>query len=191
MQENRYRPTSEQLKAELERISEPGGGSVVGRVLLILLVLLVIFAALVAMLLPGFVIYGDSMLPSLAEGDVVLAWPYTQPKNGDMIAFHYEERILIKRVIGSSGDRIEILDDGQLLRNGNPLSETYALSSASSTPETENPCVVPDDAYYVLGDNRISSVDSRNAIIGFVRQDQVVGRVFLVLWPFSHIRLYT
>ena len=191
MGENRYRPTAEQLRAELERISEPRSGSIVGRVLLVLLVLVLVIAALAAVLLPGFVIYGDSMLPALAEGDVVLAFPYTSPNNGDMIAFRFEDRVLIKRVIGSAGDRIELLDDGQVLRNGSPLPETYSLRADALAPETENPCIVPDGTYYVLGDNRISSVDSRNEIIGFVPQEQVIGRVFLVLWPFSHFHLYT
>ena len=191
MEENRYRPTTEQLRAELERISEPRAGSVFVRVLLVLLVLILIIGALVAMLLPGFVIYGDSMLPALAEGDVALSWPYFTPKNGDMIAFRFGERILIKRVIGSAGDRIEILEDGQVMRNGNSLEESYAMRSATTPPETENPCIVPDNAFYVLGDNRISSVDSRNEIIGYVSQDQVVGKIFLVFWPFSHIHLFT
>ena len=81
------RPTTEQLRAELERLSRRRGGAVFGKILLILLLLLVICVALVIIFIPGYVIYGDSMSPSLAESDIVLAWPYSEPAVGDIIAF--------------------------------------------------------------------------------------------------------
>ncbi len=195
------RPTADQLRAELDRVSRRRGGAVFWKILLILLLLVLIAAVLAVVFLPGFVIYGNSMAPSLIEGDVVLAWPcrsaepeqfdsklFPMPQSGDLVAFRYGERVLIKRVIGCPGDTVEILKDGTVILNGNALHEDYAEIS-TSVSDVKFPCTVPEGSYFVLGDNRGSSVDSRNSIIGFVTSESVIGRIFLSIWPLPHLRL--
>ncbi|MCR5136234.1 MAG: signal peptidase I [Oscillospiraceae bacterium] len=202
MAEAQSRPTSEQLRAELNRVSRKGGGAVFGKFLLILILLILILAVLAVILLPGFVIYGNSMAPTMDEGDVVLAWPCRaeqsdsifsrlcpMPESGDIVAFHYGERILIKRVIGCPGDSVEILADGTVVLNGNALTESYAEVASISISDVKYPCTVPENAYFVLGDNRGNSVDSRNTIIGMVSGDQVIGRIFGTVWPLSRLKL--
>ena len=190
MEDYSARPTTEQLRAELERMSRKRRGSVFGKILLILLLLILIAAAVGIILLPGFVIYGSSMEPSLEEGDIVISWPFTEIDNGDLVAFRYGERVLVKRVIASGGDSVEIKDDGSVHRNGFTLYEPYATLSPDGSTDLEYPVTVPTGSYFVLGDNRGNSVDSRNSIIGFVKEDQVIGQISLQVWPLNKIRLF-
>ena len=190
MEDYSARPTTEQLRAELERMSRKRRGSVFGKILLILLLLILIAAAVGIILLPGFVIYGSSMEPSLEEGDIVISWPFTEIDNGDLVAFRYGERVLVKRVIASGGDSVEIKDDGSVHRNGFTLYEPYATLSPDGSTDLEYPVTVPTGSYFVLGDNRGNSVDSRNSIIGFVNEDQVIGQISLQVWPLNKIRLF-
>ena len=186
------RPTAEQLRTELARLDRKRHGSVFGKVLLILLLLILIAAALGVIFLPGFVIYGSSMSPSLDEGDIVISWPYAEIDNGDLVAFRYGERVLVKRVIGSAGDSVELSPDGSVRRNGFNLYEPYAtFASDGGAAEMEYPVTVPEGSYFVLGDNRGNSVDSRNSIIGFVTEDQMIGQISLQIWPLNRIRYFS
>ena len=191
MEEN-SRPTTAQLRAELNRVSQnrKKKRSPVGGILLILFLILLVAAITFLLLLPSYVVYGDSMMPSLEEGDLVFCWPWSEVQPGDMIAMKHEDRVLIKRVIGIGGDTIEIREDGRILRNGVLLNEPYAQIAEQGSTDTENPCTVPAGSYYVLGDNRASSVDSRNSIIGFVKYEEVIGRLFLRAWPLTRISLF-
>lgn len=191
MEDYTARPTAEQIRAELERLDRKRHGSVFGKILLILLLLILIAAALGVIFLPGFVIYGSSMEPSLEEGDIVISWPYSEIDNGDLVAFRYGERVLVKRVVASGGDKIELKDDGRVLRNGFTLYENYAIYSTEGTSDLEYPLTVPEGSYFVLGDNRGNSVDSRNSIIGFVSQDQMIGQISLQIWPLNKIRIFS
>ncbi len=192
MEDYTARPTAEQLRAELERLDRKRHSSVFGKVLLILVLLIMIAAALGIIFLPGFVIYGSSMAPSLEEGDIVISWPYAEIDNGDLVAFRYGERVLVKRVVGSAGDSLELAPDGSVRRNGFSLYEPYVtLSSGGEETELEYPVTVPDGSYFVLGDNRGNSVDSRNSIIGFVTDDQMIGQISLQIWPLNKIRLFS
>lgn len=191
MEDYSARPTTDQLRAELERMNRKRRGSVFGKILLILLLLILIAAAVGIILLPGFVIYGSSMEPSLEEGDIVISWPFTEIDNGDLVAFRYGERVLVKRVIASGGDSVEISNDGSVLRNGFTLYEPYATLSQDGSTDLEYPVTVPIGSYFVLGDNRGNSVDSRNSIIGFVTEDQVIGQISLQVWPLNKIRLFS
>ena len=192
MDDFQSRPTTEQLRAELARLTQKKSGSVFGKLLLIFLLLILIAAAVGIILLPGFVIYGSSMAPALEEGDIVISWPYAEIDNGDLVAFRYGERVLVKRVVASSGDKVEVLPDGSVLRNGFTLYEPYAtLNDGQEQTDLEYPLTVPEGSYFVLGDNRENSVDSRNSIIGFVSGDQMIGQISLQIWPLNKIKLYT
>ena len=179
------RPTAEQLRAELRRLDRKRGASAFVKVLLAILALLIVAGVLVTVLLPGYVIYGDSMAPALNEGDIVLCLPNATLRSEDIIAFRYGERILIKRVIGRPGDTVEITPEGNVLLNGVLLPEPYCSSPAQGATDFEYPLTVPARCYFVLGDRRGSSVDSRNSILGFIHEDQIIGRIVAVIWPLN------
>ena len=148
-------------------------------------------AALIATLvLPVLQIEGTSMAPTLVNGDIVLLTKTTAFGRGDICGFAWNNEILIKRVIGIPGDWIEIDTDGTVYLNGEKLDEPYADQIAFGECDLEFPFQVPQEQYFVLGDMRESSIDSRNTLIGCVEKDQIVGRVFLRIWPFKQIRLF-
>lgn len=197
------RPTIEQLRAELTRISgggsrkEPGGSSGKSRkkgrgflrFLLILLLIAALLAAAAILLFPAFVVYGSSMVPALHEGDLVLAAATDAPARGDLVAFRSGERVLIKRVIGCPGDQIEVQDDGSVLINGERLKEPWAILNSDSAGELDYPVTLPEDGYFVMGDNRGSSVDSRFKVLGVINGGDMLGRLVLRVWPLSRISL--
>jgi signal peptidase I len=183
------RPTAEQLRAELDRITRKSHGRGFLRFLLILLLLIAILAAAVLLLFPAFVVYGNSMAPALHEGDLVLAASDPYPGIGDLVAFRSGERVLIKRVVACPGDSVEVLDDGRVLVNGEKLSEPYALYTGDAGGEMDYPVTLPDGGYFVLGDNRGSSVDSRYRVLGIIDENQLLGRLVIRLWPLNRIEL--
>ena len=184
------RPTSEQLRKELERLEKKGGMPAALRVILFLLVVILIGAVTFFCLLSGYVIYGNSMSPTLEEKDLVLAIPNAKISAGDMVAFRHEERILIKRVVGAPGDQIEVTDDGHVRLNGSDLYEPYALFSNSGANDMSYPLDIPEDSWFVLGDNRGSSVDSRSSILGLIDGEQMLGKVFVRVWPLTRFQLF-
>ena len=148
-------------------------------------------AALIATLvLPVIQIEGTSMEPTLVSGDIVLLTKTTAFGRGDICSFAWNNKILIKRVVGIPGDWIEIDTDGTVYLNGEKLDEPYAQQLAVGECDLEFPYQVPQEQYFVLGDMRESSIDSRNTLIGCVEKDQIVGRVFFRIWPFKEIRFF-
>ncbi len=183
-------PTSDQIRRELERMQKKSGASVFFRVLLILLIILLIGVFTFLCLMSGYSVYGDSMSPTLREGDIVLAIPNAPIRPGDMISFRHEERVLIKRAVAGPDDRIEVLVDGNVRLNGVMLPEPYALFSDQGANDMVYPLDIPEHSWFVLGDNRGSSVDSRSSILGLVDDEQVLGRIFLRVWPLSRFQLF-
>ena len=148
-------------------------------------------AALIATLvLPVLQIEGTSMEPTLVHGDIVLLTKTTTFGRGDICSFAWNNKILVKRVIGIPGDWVEMDTDGTVYLNGEKLDEPYAQQIAFGECDLEFPFQVPQEQYFVLGDMRESSIDSRNTLIGCVEKDQIVGRVFFRIWPFKGIRLF-
>ena len=148
-------------------------------------------AALIATLvLPVLQIEGKSMEPTLVNGDIVLLTKTTSFSRGELCGFSWNNKLLIKRVIGLPGDWIEIDTDGTVYLNGEQLDEPYAQQLAVGECDLEFPFQVPQEQYFVLGDMRESSIDSRNTLIGCVEKDQIVGKVFFRVWPFKTIRFF-
>ena len=148
-------------------------------------------AALIATLvLPVLQIEGTSMAPTLASGDIVLLTKSTNFDHGDICGFAWNNKILIKRVIGVPGDWIEIDTDGTVYLNGEKLDEPYAEQIAFGECDLEFPYQVPQEQYFVLGDMRESSIDSRNTLIGCVENDQFIGKIILRIWPLKTIRIF-
>lgn len=131
-------------------------------------------------------INGTSMEPTLEENEYVLTYK-TEYNSGDVIAYIHNDVVMIKRVIGLPGDVINMDDDGTVYVNGNELIEDYIKSKALGDVEIEFPFTVPYGTYFVLGDNRADSLDSRIVSIGCIYEDDVVGKVRYSLIPLKTI----
>ena len=148
-------------------------------------------AALIATLvLPVLQIEGTSMEPTLVNGDIVLLAKTSAFDRGDICGFAWNNKILIKRVIGVPGDWIEIDTDGTVYLNGEKLDEPYAEQIAFGECDLEFPFQVPQEQFFVLGDMRESSIDSRNTLVGCVETDQIIGKIFFRIWPLKNIRFF-
>ena len=130
------------------------------------------------------------MEPALENGDIVLLTKSTTFQRGELCGFTWNNKLLIKRVIGLPGDWIEIATDGTIYLNGEPLEEPYVEHKALGQCDLEFPYQVPQEQYFVLGDMRESSIDSRNSLIGCMEKEQIVGKVFFRVWPFKSIRFF-
>ena len=130
------------------------------------------------------------MEPTLSNGDIVLLAKTSHFKRGDLCGFTWNNKLLIKRVIGLPGDWIEIDTDGNIYLNGDKLEEPYVDYKALGECDLEFPYQVPQEQYFVIGDMRESSIDSRNTVIGFIPKEQIVGKVFFRIWPFKSIRFF-
>ena len=152
------------------------------------LVVVAAVAVLVAVLfLPVLRIYGKSMRGTLDNGDIVVSVKSSNMKTGDVIAFYYNNNILVKRVIAGPGDWVDIDKDGNVFVNNEKLSEPYLDDKAYGETNIELPYQVPDGRIFVMGDNRTVSIDSRNTSIGCVSEEQIVGKIVYRVWPFSQI----
>ena len=131
-------------------------------------------------------IRGESMTPTLHDGDLVVASRHSSFESGDIIAFYYNNKVLLKRVIGQPGDWIDMREDGTIVVNKKPLRENYVKGSKIGKTDIKFPYQVPEHRYFVLGDHRSISVDSRTKAIGTVSQDQIVGKALLIVWPLTN-----
>lgn len=146
-------------------------------------------AILIATLwLPVLQIYGSSMNPTLTEGQLVVAIKGDKLEQGDIVAFYYNNKILVKRVIAGPGQWVDIDEEGTVYINGEALEEPYLTEHAYGQCDIELPYQVPDGQYFVLGDHRSTSVDSRSTTVGCVSKEQLVGRLFLRIWPLKEIQ---
>ena len=145
-------------------------------------------AVLVAvLLLPVLRIFGKSMSPTLREGDIVLSLKTGEFSTGDVVAFYYNNKILVKRVIASSGDWVDLDEDGTVYVNREKIDEPYLTEHAYGETNIELPFQVPESKIFVMGDNRAVSVDSRNTAVGCVAEEQVVGKIVFRVWPLNEI----
>lgn len=152
------------------------------------LVVVAASAILVANLwLPILQVTGTSMSPTLQEGQVLMASKGHDFKTGDVIAFYYNNKILVKRVIAMPGDWVNISEDGTVYVNDIAIDEPYLKEKALGDCNIELPYQVPESKIFVMGDNRSVSLDSRNTAIGCISEEQVVGRITFAIWPLSKI----
>ena len=149
---------------------------------------LVVIAAVVLisnLLLPILHIYGSSMSPTLTNGDIVAAMRYGSYERGDIVAFYYNEQILVKRIIGLPGEMVDIDADGNVSIDGEPLDEPYLTEKSLGECDIELPYQVPEGRYFVMGDNRGVSSDSRSSQVGCIAEERIIGEVIFTLWPLS------
>ncbi|MBP3898559.1 MAG: signal peptidase I [Mogibacterium sp.] len=153
-----------------------------------ILIVVAAIAILIAMLfLPVLRIYGQSMNATLTSGDLVVSLKGAKFKTGDIVAFYYNNNILVKRVIANSGDWVDIDLDGNVYVNQQKIEEPYLDEKAFGEPDIDFPYQVPDERIFVLGDNRDVSIDSRHLAVGCVTSEQIVGRIVWRVWPLTKI----
>lgn len=183
-------PTIEQLKNELNRERYKRRYFLVIRSTVYSLITVAAVAVLVATLwLPVLQIYGHSMAPTLSEGEIVVTVKNSDFKPGDVVAFYYNNKILVKRVIGNPGDWIEVDEDGRVRVNQILLEEPYVQEYALGECDIEMPYQVPDGRIFVMGDNRATSVDSRSTTVGCISEEEIVGKIVFVVWPMEEFGL--
>lgn len=177
-------PTSGQLAAELKRLRRKRSfnknlRNTVGALIVVAALAVIISSAF----LPVFRVTGSSMSPTLANDDVVLCIRTSHYKRGDIVAFHYNNKVLLKRVIGLPGDIIEISEDGTVSVNGGVLEEDYISGKALGECDIEMPYKVPENRLFVMGDHRAVSIDSRSTAVSCVAYENVLGKVLMRVYP--------
>jgi len=181
-------PTLAQLKKELKHERYRRSYGVTLRSTIFSLVCVAAVAVLVAtLLMPVLQIYGDSMNPSLEDGDIVACVKTGSLETGDLVSFYYNNKILVKRVIAGAGDWVEIAEDGTVSVNGIVLDEPYLTEKALGSCNIEMPYQVPDGRWFVMGDNRAVSVDSRDKSLGCISEEQILGRLVFRIWPTNRL----
>ena len=173
-------PTAAQLTEELKRIRYRKGFRKMLRSTISSLLVVAAVAVLISMLfLPVLRVTGTSMTPTLTNDELVICGKRSNFKSGDVVAFYFNNKILLKRVIGVAGDVIYV--------NGTALEEPYVNELAFGECDLELPYQVPESRIFVMGDHRATSVDSRSSVVGCIAEEYVVGRVILRVWPLKEI----
>lgn len=181
-------PSLELLEAELKKEQYKRSYRRVLKSTAFSLMVVAAVAVLIAvLLLPVLQISGTSMTDTLQNEDIVVAVNSSKFKTGDVVAFYYNNNILIKRVIASSGDWVDIDEDGNVYVNEVKLDEPYVKELALGECDIDLPYQVPDKKCFVMGDHRATSIDSRSTAVGCVSDDAVVGKILFRVWPLSEI----
>lgn len=181
-------PSVSQMEKELTRAKYNKQYWKVLRSTIYILVIVAAFAVLVATLwMPVLQIYGDSMTPALEEGDIVVSVKSQEYEAGDVIAFYYNNKILVKRVIATSGQWVDIERDGTVYVGGQLLEEPYVSGKAFGDCNLKLPYQVPESRIFVMGDHRSTSIDSRNSAVGCIADEQIVGKIVFQVWPLDKI----
>ena len=149
----------------------------------VLLVVAAVAVLITTLFLPILQISGDSMSPTLEHDEIVVLLKTKKFERGDLIGFYYQGKILLKRVIAVPEDEVAIDADGNVYVNGELLEEPYVTDKELGDCDLEFPYKVPGTSYFVLGDRRSNSVDSRNSVVGAISRDDIIGKVFIRVWP--------
>lgn len=179
-------PTAEQLDMERRRLRYKRRYNRTLRSTVAILIVVAALAVLAATLwMPVLRVYGSSMAPTLHNGEILVSVKTKDFSSGDIIAFYHGNKLLIKRYIAGPSDYVNVDEDGNVSMNGTLLDEPYLAEKAYGEADIEFPYQVPDQRYFVMGDNRSVSIDSRSSIVGCIAGDQIVGKVVFRVWPLS------
>ena len=181
-------PSITEIQSERKRIRKKDYFRQALRGTVSVLVVVAAVAVLIAtLLLPILQISGDSMSPTLEHDEIVVLLKTKKFERGDLIGFYYQGKILLKRVIALPEDEVAIDADGNVYVNGELLDEPYITEKGLGDCDLEFPYKVPGTSYFVMGDRRSNSVDSRNSAVGSISREDIIGKVFIRVWPFSRL----
>ena len=179
-------PSMEQIEKERSRLQYRSRYSRTLRSTVAVLLVVAAMAVLVATLwMPVLRIYGTSMVPTLEDGQIVISVKTESFEPGDIAAFYLGNKVLVKRYIAGPGEWINLDESGNVFINGEPLDEPYLTEKSYGQTNIELPYQVPDERYFLMGDNRDVSLDSRNTTVGCVEKEQIVGKIVFRIWPLS------
>lgn len=177
-------PSLEQIEAERKRLKYKNRYSKTLKSTVAVLLVVAALAVLVAtLLMPVLRIYGNSMDPTLKDGQIVVTVKSKSFKTGDIVAFYHGNKLLIKRYIAGPSQWVDIDSDGNVSVDEKLIDEPYIKEKAFGETTIELPYQVPDKRYFMMGDNRSVSIDSRNTTVGCIAEDQIVGKVVFIVWP--------
>lgn len=179
-------PSPDQIRAERQRLKGRAAyGAALRGTIYILLIVAAVSVLIAFLILPVLQISGESMVPTLCNKDVVVLVKTDNLKTGDLIAFSFNNKTLIKRVIAGPGEWVEVDEEGYVYVNGSRLEEPYVQDRSLGECDQAFPIQVGEDSFFVMGDHRESSVDSRSSLIGFVSEEQLIGKLLFRVYPFD------
>lgn len=181
-------PSAKQLEDELRRVRyRQRYHSVLCSTVYTLITVAAVAILAATLWFPVLQIYGSSMTPTLQNGEIILSVKTSELEPGDIVTFYYNNKILVKRVIGGSGDWIDIDEDGTVYVNEIRLDEPYLVEKALGDCDITLPFQIPDEKLFVMGDHRSVSMDSRNTVVGCVSQEQIIGKTVFRIWPLNRL----
>lgn len=179
-------PTAKQLEFEMKRINyRKSYWKTLYNTVASLAVVAAIAVLIAMLLLPVLRVTGTSMTPTLQNDQLLICSKRSNFKSGDIVAFYLNNKILLKRVIGTAGDVIDIAEDGTVYVNGEKLDEPYVKELAFGECDIRLPYQVPDNRIFVMGDHRSVSIDSRSTSVGCIADEYIIGKVIFRIWPFD------
>lgn len=184
-------PSTEELEIEYKRLSGKKKYNSALRSTITLLLFIAAVSILLAMFIfPVLQIYGSSMTPVLNDGELVVCLKTNKLEQGDMVAFYYNNKILVKRLIANPGEWVDMDQDGNVYVNNILIDEPYVDEKALGDVDIEFPYQVPEGKYFFMGDHRSISIDSRNTAIGCISDEQIIGKLICKIWPIKKFELF-
>ena len=187
---NVHIPTKEEVAGERERLKHKKEYNRVLRSTIYALLGVAAIAVLIAtQFLPVLQVSGSSMEPTLADEDIIILAKTNSFQTGELCGFYWQNKLLLKRIIGTPGDIIDIKEDGTVFVNWEEIEEPYVSEKALGECDLTFPYQVPENRYFVMGDHRTVSIDSRSSVIGCVEKEQIIGKVIMRIWPLSELSI--